>query len=135
MNLSHSYCVRCSLQFDKKTIFDMHLSIVHKEKVKVKGEPKSFESEPNLGSETEVYRCEPCDSSFETKIIFDQHNRNLLSSLRSVLAMIEEHFIPSKKYRSQLVLDDEMITNRKKTRFQDSRLLVNMKYVISATHL
>ena len=68
-------------------------------------------------------------------IIFDQHNRNLLSSLRSVLAMIEEHFIPSKKYRSQLVLDDEMITNRKKTRFQDSRLLVNMKYVISATHL
>ena len=68
-------------------------------------------------------------------IIFDQHNRNLLSSLRSVLAMIEEHFIPSKEYRSQLVLDDEMITNRKKKRFQDSRLLVNMKYVISATHL
>ena len=36
MNLSHSYCSRCSLQFDKKSIFDMHLSIVHKEIVKIK---------------------------------------------------------------------------------------------------
>ena len=67
MNLSNSYCVRCSLQFDKKTIFEMHLAIVHQEKVKVKKEPNSFENEPNFGGETEVYRCEPCDSSFESQ--------------------------------------------------------------------
>ena len=74
MNLSNSYCVRCSLQFDKKSIFDMHLSIVHKEKVEVKKEPKSLENELNLCITKILYRCEPCDSIFETKMILDQHN-------------------------------------------------------------
>ena len=74
MNLSHSYCARCSLQFDKKSIFDMHLSIVHKERVDIKEELSSFENEPNLGIEMVLLRCEPCDSSFETKTILDQHN-------------------------------------------------------------
>ena len=54
----------------------MHLAIVHQEKVKVKKEPNSFENEPNFGGKTEVYRCEPCDSSFESQITLDQHNRS-----------------------------------------------------------
>ena len=33
------YCKKCSLQFDKKIIFDMHLNIVHKEKINIKEEP------------------------------------------------------------------------------------------------
>ena len=33
------YCEMCSLQFDKKIIFIMHLSIVHKEVVDIKEEP------------------------------------------------------------------------------------------------
>ena len=33
------YCTKCSLQFDKKIIFDMHLSIVHKETMDIKKEP------------------------------------------------------------------------------------------------
>ena len=52
----------------------MHLSIVHKENVEIKEEPKSFENEPNFASEPEVYRSEPCHSSFETKTILIQHN-------------------------------------------------------------
>ena len=28
-NLKDLFCFQCDLQFDKKTIYDMHLSIVH----------------------------------------------------------------------------------------------------------
>ena len=28
-NLKDSFCQMCDLQFDNKTIFDMHLSVVH----------------------------------------------------------------------------------------------------------
>ena len=52
----------------------MPLAIVHKEKVRIKEEPKSFENEPNFGKETEVYRCELYVSSFETQLILDEHN-------------------------------------------------------------
>lgn len=68
-------------------------------------------------------------------IIFDQYNRKLLSSIRSALAMIEENDIPYKEYRSQLILDENMNTNRKKQKNQGSQLLVNIKHFVSATHL
>ena len=48
----------------------MNLAIVHKEKE----EPMSFENEPNIAIINILYRCEPCNSSFETQIILDQHN-------------------------------------------------------------
>ena len=35
------YCEKCSLQFVKRSILKMHLSIVHKEKVDIKEEPRS----------------------------------------------------------------------------------------------
>ena len=54
-----------SLQFDKKSTFNMNLAIVHKEKE----EPMSFENEPNVDIINILYRCEPCNSSFETQII------------------------------------------------------------------
>ena len=31
-----SYCTRCLLQFDNMNIYNMHLSIVHKENVEIK---------------------------------------------------------------------------------------------------
>jgi hypothetical protein len=37
------FCELCSLQFDKKYVFDVHLSIVHKQKIKVKTEPEICE--------------------------------------------------------------------------------------------
>ena len=33
------YCYECSLQFDKKYVFDVHLSVVHGEKLNIKQEP------------------------------------------------------------------------------------------------
>ena len=42
-----SYCVKCLLQFDKKIIFNMHMSIVHKEMVEIKEDPINIvEKEP-----------------------------------------------------------------------------------------
>ena len=74
MNLPHSYCARCSLHIDKKSMFDMHLSIIHKETVDIKEDLSSFKKEPNLSIEMVLFICEPCDSSFETKMILEQHN-------------------------------------------------------------
>ena len=64
MSFKDWYCSRCSLQFDKKIIFDMHLSIVHKESVEIKEESLTCKNEPNLGSEKAQFECEFCVSKF-----------------------------------------------------------------------
>ena len=33
------YCEQCSLQFDKKYVYDLHLPLVHGQEFKVKTEP------------------------------------------------------------------------------------------------
>ena len=35
------YCYECSLQFDIKYVFDVHLSVVHGEALEIKQEPAS----------------------------------------------------------------------------------------------
>ena len=37
------FCDECSLQFDKKIVYDIHLSIVHKKKDKVEIEEKTIQ--------------------------------------------------------------------------------------------
>ena len=37
------FCEKCTLQFGKKYVFDLHLSLVHGEKIEVKSEPLVFE--------------------------------------------------------------------------------------------
>ena len=37
------YCKKCSLQFDKKYVYDLHLTLVHGQGIKVKTEPTSEE--------------------------------------------------------------------------------------------
>ena len=65
MSFKDWYCSRCSLQFDKKIIFDMHLSIVHKESVEIKEEPLTCENETR--SEKAQFICEFCDSELKLK--------------------------------------------------------------------
>ena len=55
------FCEKCTLQFDKKYVFDLHLSLVHGEKVKVKCEPQDckenhqeFQTPENNYSDLEV---------------------------------------------------------------------------------
>ena len=35
------FCIQCKLQFGKKNVFDLHLSLVHNKKVDIKTEAKS----------------------------------------------------------------------------------------------
>ena len=37
------HCEKCSLQFDKKIVYDIHLSFVHKMNIEVKSEEKTVE--------------------------------------------------------------------------------------------
>ena len=41
VSLKELYCFECSLQFDKKYVFDVHLSVVHGEVLEIKQEPAS----------------------------------------------------------------------------------------------
>ena len=37
------YCEKCSLQFDKTYVYDLHLKLVHGQEIKVKTEPATSE--------------------------------------------------------------------------------------------
>ena len=73
MNIRDFYCSRCSLQFDKKSVFDMHLSIVHKERMEIKEDQRIFKKEPNLYLKKDMLMCDICELNFETQILLDQH--------------------------------------------------------------
>ena len=65
MPLMDSYCVKCSLQFDKKIIFNMHMSIVHKEMVEIKEDPINIiEKEPEENARKQSFSCEICNKKF-----------------------------------------------------------------------
>ena len=51
------YCYECSLQFDIKYVFDVHLSVVHGEKLDIKQEPDSQYSVIHEAKELEI-KCE-----------------------------------------------------------------------------
>ena len=38
--MNNLFCENCSLQFDKKIVFDLHLSLLHREKIGVENEVK-----------------------------------------------------------------------------------------------
>ena len=42
------FCTQCLLQFDKKSVFDLHLSLVHGKKVEIKTKAKIDLSESEL---------------------------------------------------------------------------------------
>ena len=70
MNIRDFYCSRCSLQFDKKSIFDMHLSIVHKENNQIKEEQMICNNKPNPKV---PLICDICYSNFENQILLKLH--------------------------------------------------------------
>ena len=52
------YCYECSLQFDSKYVFDVHLSVVHGEKLEIKQEP---DSQPSVIPEAKEVQIEHQD--------------------------------------------------------------------------
>ena len=69
------YCKRCSLQFDKKVIFNTHLSIVHKEQLDIKEEPTDSISkkQPDETRKTTTIRCETCGKTFSQMEDMNKH--------------------------------------------------------------
>ena len=75
--LRHLFCEECSLQFGKKYVFDLHLSLVHGEKMTVKVEPPiTKENIQELRTSEQVFsdhvmdtglKCNRCYSIFKTK--------------------------------------------------------------------
>ena len=66
------YCEKCTLQFNKKYVFDLHLDLVHGEEIKVKKEPmikeEKFEELKQSDKEFEKpYECNNCSVAFSTK--------------------------------------------------------------------
>ena len=72
------FCNKCTLQFDKKYVFDLHLLLVHGEKMaEVKIEPGISEDNfQELQASEPVFpdhvvdiglKCKTCDASFEEK--------------------------------------------------------------------
>ena len=64
------YCTKCSLQFNKSSVYDMHLSIVHKENVELKKETTCSILEKEIEEQEKVsFQCENCDKPFSNKKI------------------------------------------------------------------
>ena len=74
------YCEKCTLQFDKKYVFDLHMDLVHGEEIKVKKEQliKEEKFEEVQQSEKELsypitqvmdktFQCDKCNSFFKSK--------------------------------------------------------------------
>ena len=74
------FCTECSLQFNKKIVYDLHLSLVHGKKTNIKQEPNNCE-ETSEGTETlpeslikdKPFRCKICDSEFAYQDNLDGH--------------------------------------------------------------
>ena len=76
------FCEKCTLQFDKKYAFDLHLSSVHGVKIEVMKKPLICEENvPAQVNENDVLdnvvnnslTCDTCDSSFKSKKSLKRH--------------------------------------------------------------
>ena len=48
------FCELCSLQFEKKYVFDLHMSLVHEKEIKIKKEPVTLDNEMDLEKYPEI---------------------------------------------------------------------------------
>ena len=80
MSIFNLFCEKCSLQFDKKYVFDLHLSLVHGEKIEVKNEPLVCEDnlkEPQMNKVVDktfkCMECKICEAVFRQKGALKTH--------------------------------------------------------------
>ena len=80
------YCEKCSLQFDKKYVYDLHLTLVHEQEIEVKKEPTTCEGNfGELRQNEKVFsdhinhkvdkslKCDNCNSFFRSQQNLKQH--------------------------------------------------------------
>ena len=77
--LKDLYCFQCSLQFEKKSIYDMHLRIIHKYVSRtdsflkeIKHEPEEVETQievsPNMSKKINTFACNYCEKKYKTSM-------------------------------------------------------------------
>ena len=74
-------CTDCSLQFNKKIVYDLHLSLVQKKQTNIKQEPNKCKSTSEDTSEIfnenhnadKPFVCKICDSEFAYQNELDRH--------------------------------------------------------------
>ena len=78
--LRDMFCTECSLQFNKKIVYDLHLSLVHGKKTNIKQEPNNCEKTsevtetlPESPIKDKRFRCKICDSEFAYQDDLDGH--------------------------------------------------------------
>ena len=85
--LKNLFCELCSLQFDKKAVYDIHMSFVHKIGIKAKGENESMGQDDNSENNQNSYNlnypikkdletpinCSICQGNFSTKGSLKSH--------------------------------------------------------------
>ena len=63
-----SYCTNCLVQFDNMSVYNMHLSTVHKENVEIKQESSCDILEKMIEEPKKVIlQCKNCDKTFSTR--------------------------------------------------------------------
>ena len=98
-NPKNLYCIKCSLKFNEKYAFELHLSLKHGQKIQVKTKPESYtdhvESEKSYNFETgnskneaktrfnsqsesnsnamKSYECIVCSNCFSNKVLLRRH--------------------------------------------------------------
>ena len=83
--LKDLFCTLCSLQFDKKYVFDVHLSIVHGQNIGVKTESEVCEENKTKVEEKycsgnvvdKKFKCDICNQCFTTKKHLRKHNESV----------------------------------------------------------
>ena len=69
-----SYCTKCSLQFGNMTVYNMHLSILHKENVEIKQEGSCDTLEKKIEEPEKVpFQCQICEKAFSDKGNLEKH--------------------------------------------------------------
>ena len=60
------YCYKCYLQFGGRSVFNLHLKLLHKENESMKNDDIKNESKI-------TWSCTKCEKNFETKESLDSH--------------------------------------------------------------
>ena len=95
------FCKDCSLQFGKKYVYDLHLKLVHGEKIEVKNEPlnseetfKEHQTSEDKISDLVVHKfieCNICDATFNTQQNLKIHT-NSVHEVKNKPIISEETF-------------------------------------------
>ena len=78
---SYLFCKKCNLQFGKKYVFDLHLSLVHGKKIEIKNEQLDCEETFQEAQTSETLddvvdislKCDICSSLFKKKRYLKRH--------------------------------------------------------------